>query len=284
MVNHMSQDLWHKQMHWAYIVSEQHRLENIEFYYEALEVARSIMRQARTNVEMIVQRLHARGYVFADPQRIHLPPPPDIADWPAYFTEKGINIPVALIAWLYEVGTVDLRGTAPEWDFVGYHGLAEGETLYTDPLVVDLSREYIESEFEAWEYDRVESGADKDGPFQLAFAPDNIHKANISGGVPYSIGTMLPAADSLILNERHGFGFIAYIRHAFEWGAFPGFELMDNPPTDFITDMRRALEAILYYLGKTAPGPDMRHVNRSSLINSRVAFGTYRHFELAPGN
>jgi hypothetical protein len=37
---------------------------------------------------------------------------------------------------------------------------------------------------------------------------------------------------------------VAHIRHAFAWGGFPGFEIIDNAPKHFLAEMRDGLEPI----------------------------------------
>jgi hypothetical protein len=68
------------------------------------------------------------------------------------------------------------------------------------------------------------------GPFRLQFAPDYIHKANVSGGPAYEVDAYAPQVDVLVLNEPRGHTFVAHIREALAWGGFPGFRYLSEVP------------------------------------------------------
>lgn len=238
----MVENAWQQQMKWAFYVAQDYRLIDSQFKQDALNNACKIMRLARKNIELIVDRLKLRGYEFVDPKRVHIAPSADIAHWVAEFEAEGIYLPIAFQAWLQEVGSVNLMGTDKEWPNCGYHGLAQNEMWYTDPLVVEVDKEYIYSEFENWKYQIDEEGSDEIGPFRIPFAPDDLHKANISGGSPYELRADKLYVDPMVLNERHCFSFVAHIRHACFWGGFPGFEIIDDVPIQFLAEMRQGLE------------------------------------------
>jgi hypothetical protein len=67
------------------------------------------------------------------------------------------------------------------------------------------------------------SRIEETGPFFIEFAPDFVHKANISGGPPYSIDAWAPAVDSLV-RDRLNASFWTHVRNAIEWGGMPGFK------------------------------------------------------------
>ena len=75
----------------------------------------------------------------------------------------------------------------------------------------------------------------------MEIAPDAFHKANVSGGISYEIRTDVPVIDTLFQNEPHGLTFVEYLRLAFEWGGFPGFEGIRDAPVGFIDELRRGL-------------------------------------------
>lgn len=60
--------------------------------------------------------------------------------------------------------------------------------------------------------------------FQIEFAPDYLHKANISGDAPYGIEVPNSAVDGLVLGEVHQTTFVNYLRIAFQWAGFPGWD------------------------------------------------------------
>jgi hypothetical protein len=66
----------------------------------------------------------------------------------------------------------------------------------------------------------------------LAIAPDDLHKANTSGGEPYEIAVPDLCADGKLLNERHDLYFIEYLRLVFRFGGFPGYDGVDPLPTE----------------------------------------------------
>ena len=59
----------------------------------------------------------------------------------------------------------------------------------------------------------------------------------MSGGPPYAIALPDSAADPPVAEEWHATTFVEYLRAAFRWGGFPGFERT-----------RRRREADLRYL------------------------------------
>ena len=106
---------------------------------------------------------------------------------------------------------MNLVGRNPRWQ----HEL-------TDPLVVDAPLEFVESEYDQWLQDR---GTEWDqGPFRVDIAPDYLHKANISGGVPYALAVPNAGADGLVLWEPHQTMFVNYLRCSFRWAGLPGWD------------------------------------------------------------
>jgi hypothetical protein len=193
------------------------------------------MRRARSCIESIIDKLLKGGYRFLDTARAHQAPDPDLLEWLEQYERQGIYLPVSLQAWLANVGNVDLRGTHPAWPRPGYvfEGMVPtNEVLYTDPLVVQVSSDYIAYSRKEWESSVREDGLESAGPFSIAIAPDYIHKANLSGGPPYEIRSDSAAVDSLLFNERHCTSFTNYLRVALRWGGFPGFEYINHVKRD----------------------------------------------------
>ena len=188
-------------------------------YSLAREVASDTMRRVRRNCERIVSRLHAAGYVFGlypDGSRGYstegpLVHPSDATRADRASLEARVGpLPLSLVAFWQEVGSVDLVGMHPAWP----------ELL--DPLVV-YSPEAALSDVDSWEDDEGEDNAS--GRFEASLAPDDLHKDNISGGPPYSVALPDPSVDFAFLNERHGLLFVPYLRLAIlRWGGFPGLD------------------------------------------------------------
>lgn len=59
-------------------------------------------------------------------------------------------------------------------------------------------------------------------------APDELHKDNVSGGLPYGIVLPDAVADGLLLNSANVIYFVEYLRQALDWGGFPGFATDSN--------------------------------------------------------
>lgn len=177
---------------------------------EATAVARETMVRVRRNVEQLIERLPSFGFEFeADPL---VPPPADAAAQLDTLEAEIGFLPIALRIWFEEVGQVNLNGTHPEWSFE-----------FPDPLVVDAPVEYICSEYETWAADRG-SEWDRGTGFEVPVAPDYLHKANVSGGMPYGLAVPNPGADGLLLWEPHQTTFVNYLRIAFRMGGMPGWQ------------------------------------------------------------
>ncbi|WP_425396907.1 hypothetical protein [Aeoliella sp.] len=237
----MFSGIYNQQMTWAGLVSEERLLHDREFREEALNVARAIMRNVRRNIETIVERLHARNYCFIHPDSAYVPPPNDATKWADDLANLGVYLPISYRAFQEVVGSVNLMGTDNSWPKSGYSGVGPSETWETDPLVVEGDKNYILNELEDWSNWTKEKEPSEHFPFTVSFAPDDLHKANISGGPAYAIPVSRPSVDCLVLHERHCMSFVAYLRNAFQWGGFPGFELIQNAPEGFLAEMRRDL-------------------------------------------
>ena len=58
----------------------------------------------------------------------------------------------------------------------------------------------------------------------IDLAPDWLHKAHVSGGSPYTVEVPNRAIDGPLLDEPHSTTFVNYLRIAFRWGGFPGWD------------------------------------------------------------
>ena len=191
------------------------------YYSVAREVAVETMRRVRRNCEIIVSRLRSTGYVFGTypdgstgyyTQGPLVPPSKEALADLAELEERIGPLPLSLVAFWQEVGTVDLVGMHLSWP----GGL--------DPLVVNEPAGAI-SDLDDWEYLLDEGDADVPERFEAGLAPDDLHKDNISGGNPYSVALPDPSADFVLLYERHELLFVPYLRMAIlRWGGFPGLD------------------------------------------------------------
>ncbi len=214
---------------WAILVSQSYNLSDPYFKNEALGFACSIMKEARQAILIIIDSLQSLNYRFYDTSKVYIEPDPHISEFVASYQNHGVFLPLSMEAWLSVVGSVNLIGTMPQWGrpaciFDNAGGDKAEEVLITDPLVVELPCSYIEYLYDEWKTNKQ----DINEPFRVDFSPDDLHKANISGGLPYQLNTIHPLVDDLVLNEKHCTSFMNYIRTSILWKGFPGFDYIEN--------------------------------------------------------
>lgn len=178
--------------------------------------------RARHNVDVLVSRLSEAGFDFRsnDDERLdrpaHIPPTDDAAVLVDWMEQAFGPIPLTVAAWIRQVGDVWLVGDHPDWP---------GSDL-ADPLVVEFEysaypgsevRDHYKDEHDEWLEAR---NYDKELTFQIYFAPDDLHKANTSGGEPYGIQVPDTAVDGLCVTSDQYF--VDYLNAAFAAGGFPG--------------------------------------------------------------
>ena len=182
-----------------------------------------MMQRARGYVLDVIEELQRAGYRFVDPDATCVLPNSETEDWLDSLPGRNIHLPIALQAWLLEVENVNLMGTHPPWPTPAYafeDRRAGSYPIYTDPLVVELPPDFLDYLHDEWVQE--ESGE----AFIVDLAPDHLHKAGISGGMPYGLPGDRPRADTILLYERHCTSFTGYLRRALYWRGFPGFDYM----------------------------------------------------------
>lgn len=110
-------------------------------------------------------------------------------------------------------------------------GSQDTEPWYTDPLVIQVDL--------AWLIEQV-----RDQPKNLdsiAIAPDDVTKANVSGSGPISVPCTHPSFDNVLIGQHGSFTLLSYLRHAFEWAGFPGFDYIADAPTEMLKSMAQGL-------------------------------------------
>jgi len=227
------------------MIGETFRYQYREFKTEALNHVRQVMRRVRKNIETIIANLSQDEYQFAFPENVLVPPDPNLFEWIGEYENKGIYIPLSLQAWLSEIGCVNLMGSHPKWEKPAYifeDGPRTNDVWYTDPLVVFLTNDYVDYLYEEWKYHVEEKGLNEYGPFRLDIAPDHIHKANISGGLPFQVLADTPAVDAFLINERHCTSFLNYVRIAIARAGFPGFDYINDAQTGIVSKIQKQLK------------------------------------------
>jgi hypothetical protein len=148
------------------------------------------------------------------------PPCKDTAKWLKKLEKAaGGPMPISLRAWFEQVGGVALLGS--------HDLLNPKENATADPLMVTSPRHLLE----------MMDAEEADDGMALWIAPDDLHKANISGGDPYIITIPNACADAELKFEWHQTTFVKYLRKAFEWGGFPGWERDRKPPKEAIAKL-----------------------------------------------
>ena len=218
------------------------------WYAEAEQVAVLTMERVRRNALNLTTALIARGWPVSLEQA--LPgPAPDVEDRLRQVEEiTGAAVPPALAAYWRIVGTIDLvpRET---WDAPFPPGVPEQLTI-ADPLeIIDLSTAWFS--VDEWHEQSSELHPELVGPLELTIAADYLHKANISGGAPYSVWLPHPGADPLVRDEEHHLTFTGYLRFAFAGKGFLRLDRQDEwlargLTRDRLTELTGWLESVEY--------------------------------------
>jgi hypothetical protein len=225
----------HEQV-WAELVALGAGVRSLHVLADAEAVAYETMRRARDNADELIIRLTAVGYTFGLPNgETWIPvvprqaPDADVPAQVARLEALAGLLPLAIRAWYEVVGAVCLVGNPP-W--------AETEAL-PDALYIDDAGAALD-ELLLWQEDRGED----DEPSSLCLAPDEYHKADISGGPPYSIRLPNRGADALVEYEWHGLHFVAYLREVFACGGFPGLAREPGGLPEHIQRLAQGLKPI----------------------------------------
>lgn len=152
-------------------------------------------------------------------------PPEEPAAEELRMAEKlaGGPLPLSLRSWYEHVGFVSLGGAHP---LLNPEGCATPDPLTILPLaesIKGLSAQHHE-----------------DRAF-LTISMSDRHKAGLEGGDPYAIAVPCPAADAVVRNEWRQTTFVDYLRSAFAWGGFPGWERDSSAPREVIAALTEGL-------------------------------------------
>lgn len=159
--------------------------------------------------------------------RAHVPPGPQVRKQLARLEKTAGALPLSLRVFYDVVGSVDWIGRHPA--LAPEHG-----SVCPDPLVVFPLDDALEE---------CEQRMEDEGEAVITIAPDDLHKADTSGGEPYEIAAPDLRADGELLNERHRLLFVDYLRLCFRFGGFPGYEGIDRGVPSEIEPLREGLLA-----------------------------------------
>jgi hypothetical protein len=253
-------------------------------YSDALAVARETMQRVRHNLELLTTRLQTIGYSYShewvraevrmmgvddldldpylspeylppDPVIGIVPPDSDVASQLAEMETLRGHIPISVMAWYQEVGSVNFTGLAPEsWWQMGSAPSAvywmrqqshmdrvdkERElhdeqllerreyTYWLDPICFSPLGQAIQS---ARFYDALLRGefnvnisAWRDHYIPIIpMGPDMHTKFNYSGGGPIGVRAPEPAVDGLFENDLFQMQFVDYLRLCCRHVGLPG--------------------------------------------------------------
>ena len=192
---------------------------------EVEDVARSTMKRAGIQIGRIVEVLLALGFEPASSGiPVVTPPPCDVSERVAKLELLLGPLPAALKASMGEIGAVSLLGDCPAIGLY-YHQPppARVSTMppgsdYPDPLWLPCV-DQLESEWDERGHDLLELSTSS-----FEFAPDELHKANISGAA-HDIWLPDTHADPVLLGVvgRPSITVVEYLRLSVAWGGFPGY-------------------------------------------------------------
>jgi len=265
---------------WSDLVALGDQVRKEPVLSEAQAVANETMRRARHNLEVLIPRLANAGYRFGIPmiegqlewlndklarpaesageklrremkleekakweaelKRIGTMPPlknpqifyPPDSDKTVASEFKNIEgrakgpVPLSIRAWHQHVGYVSLEGAH---DVLNPRG-----NPIADPLVIKP----IDKLYTAICY------ALPDKPAKLGISPNDARKAKpprLPSIGEYSITLPNASADCPFEDEWRGTTFVNYLRKAFEWAGFPGWERDPNPPRELIAKLTDGL-------------------------------------------
>ena len=182
---------------------------------EAWGVAKEAMSRVAYNCLLLTERLKARGYnfsVYCDAEDDGGTQAPIMAlddngaDAIDQLAARFGPLPITLECFWRVFGSVAFTGTHP------------GFPAMLDPLVVFPADALIE------EAEYIEH--DEDGYFHFALSPDELHKDNISGGMPYSVALPQATFDFRLLYEARDVDFLDYLRDVIlVQGGFGGLDI-----------------------------------------------------------
>jgi hypothetical protein len=191
---------------------------------DALAVAYETMSRVEANVRTVTERLNRFGFTKSDGS-LHAPPDRSVDSQIRQLEKATGTLPISLRAFYEIVGSVDWAGKHASL-------LPAGRRVCPDPLVVFP----IEAALETAAY-----FSDQERKWIL-IAPDALMKAETSGGDPYQVEVPNAAADAMLRFECHRLHFVEYLRLAFRFGGFPGYEGIEYPPAE-LAELRADLRS-----------------------------------------
>jgi hypothetical protein len=236
-------------------------LERLGLQNEALAQQRLA---AREKLNAMQEQIRERGGKSAKSQAIKAPSS-TVADEIGEIEEwAGAPLPLSLRAWCEIVGSVSLVGTHPALSFQAerqapmmfinpdFHPDAAGEvaklraagvkaTTVLEPSLQPPLADPLEITCSLYQQEPYEEEEDEGFGRRLILGRDDELKAGISGLEDlYGIKIPSSGADALF-EDWHQTSFVNYLRIAFQWGGFPGWERYSERPEKEIAYLREGL-------------------------------------------
>lgn len=233
----------HEQEVYAELLAMQAHIYDPAIFADALLVMQEIMRRVRSNVEILLSRLHTLGFLFrkggfwedlsAEHQEqlkrdfpTFQPSTRETREQVAALERLVGPLPLSLKCFYEEVGSVNLIGLFPA------NERSYGCVL--DPLCIESVNVALQ----------VVTGLQEDfweAPL-LMLAGDCYHKYGYSGTGAYSIRLPCRAIDAPFLDEPHNTTFVNYLRICMQWGGFPGLEQECHLSANELTYLTQGLQ------------------------------------------
>jgi hypothetical protein len=220
---------------WAELVGLGPAIRGEPLFADALAVAHEMMRRAKHNVGLLVERLKSIDYRFVDTDEAWVPPDAEQLSAIDELEGRFGPFPLSIRMWCEIVGSVDFMGAHPKLSQChGYDwGGSDQLGCYGDPIIVwpmvrqlkvllpyYLNRAENEEEF-------AEMEATSPPPYGLSIGLTGVDKAGQSGGGGVDMLVPNSGFDAPLIDTDGywtGTMFVGYIRTCFEWGGFPGLK------------------------------------------------------------
>ena len=182
---------------------------------QLLAVMQSATLQSRVDtlghrISIAAARLKDTGFRFDRPEDVFPGPDRRTQTIIERIESAAGPLPQALKLFWLRVGSVDFSGHHPKW-----RGCEFLDQLVVFPPSVALA------ELEEFLSDREERMR-ANFPYSVPIAPDIFHKADVSGGPPYSLAVPATAEDPPVLDAMPAVSFLEHIEHALRYAGFPG--------------------------------------------------------------
>ncbi len=165
----------------------------------------------KRQLDTIIKNLFSLGFKFKNSDGPWLAPSSNLFDQIKIIESEVGKLPKVLTDLYLNLGSIDLRGTHPDW-------LGDD---YPDPLVF-LPIEDAILDMSYWLEDIDEYGIEKVGSFELPISMDDYHKEDVSGGPCYSIQLPTEQVDPILNHIWYETTLTGYFEKSLQWAGFCG--------------------------------------------------------------